>query len=138
MKIPYVVNLNTREAYATSDIMKTSPGEAPRKVVAEDFEWDDDFTPAPLTYFAALTLSRVFHRINPLKHILQKDVDMLMDLYPADIPLKASVPHIKVCMKLLISLKIPMIFSNSTGIQYNRLKDGYKKDTYDVKENSVI
>ncbi|CAB3240904.1 unnamed protein product [Arctia plantaginis] len=95
MKIPYVVNLNTREAYATSDIMKTSPGEAPRKIVAEDFEWDDDFTPAPLTYFAALSLSRAFHKINPLKHILQKDVDMLMDLYPADIPLKASVPHIK-------------------------------------------
>ncbi|CAG9581493.1 unnamed protein product [Danaus chrysippus] len=95
MKIPYVVSLNTREAYSTWQTMKTSPGEAPRKIVAEDFEWDDDFTPAPLTFFAALSLSRVFHRINPLQRILQKDVDMLMDLYLADIPLKYSVPYIK-------------------------------------------
>ncbi|KAJ0182415.1 hypothetical protein K1T71_001784 [Dendrolimus kikuchii] len=95
MKIPYIVSVNTRKAYATSDIMKTSVGEASRKIIAEDFEWDDDFTPAPLTYFAALALSRVFQRINPLHKILQKDVDMLMDLYPADIPLKYSVPFIK-------------------------------------------
>ncbi|XP_028178253.1 dynein regulatory complex subunit 5 [Ostrinia nubilalis] len=95
MKIPYVVSKNTREAYATAPLMKTSVSEVDRKIVAENFEWDDDLTPAPLTYFAALALSRVFHRINPLKRILQKDVDMLMDLYPADIPLKSCVPHIK-------------------------------------------
>ncbi|XP_072941056.1 dynein regulatory complex subunit 5-like [Epargyreus clarus] len=95
MKIPYVVSLNTRAAYATSPFMIASAGEAPRKIVAEDFEWDDNFMPAPLTYFAALALSRIFHRINPLHRILQKDVDMLMDLYPADIPLKYSVPCIK-------------------------------------------
>lgn len=102
MKIPYVVSLNTREAYSTWQTMKSSPGEAPRKIVAEDFEWDDDFTPAPLTFFAALSLSRVFHRINPLRKILQKDVDILMDLYLADIPLKYSVPYIKVRFNTLI------------------------------------
>lgn len=96
MKIPYVVSLNTRHAYSTTNVMKNSVAELERKIVAEDFEWDDDFTPAPLTYFAALALSRVFHRINPLKRVLQKDVDMLMDLYPADIPLKYSVPFIRV------------------------------------------
>lgn len=96
MKIPYVVSLNTRNSYATPAAMKNSITEAERKIVAEDFEWDDDVTPAPLTYFAALSLSRVFHRINPLKRILQKDIDMLMDLYPADIPLSYSVPCIKV------------------------------------------
>ncbi|XP_053615684.1 dynein regulatory complex subunit 5-like [Plodia interpunctella] len=95
MKIPYVVSSNTREAYRTTNVMKNSVAELPRKILAEDFEWDDDLTPAPLTYFAALTLSKVFHRINPLHRILQKDVDMLMDLYPATIPLKYSVPHIK-------------------------------------------
>lgn len=99
MKIPYVVNLNTREAYATSKTMKESVGEAPRKIIAEDFEWDDDITPAPLRYFAALSLSTVFHKINPLKKVLQKDIDLLMDLYPADIPLKSSVPYIKVIEK---------------------------------------
>lgn len=96
MKIPYVISLNTREAYRTAPIMVASTGEAPRKIVAEDFEWDDNLTPAPLTYFAALALSRVFHKINPLQRILQKDINMLMDLYPADIPLKFSVPYIKV------------------------------------------
>ncbi|CAH0727438.1 unnamed protein product, partial [Brenthis ino] len=95
MKIPYVVSPNTREAYRTAPIMVASTGEAPRKIVAEDFEWDDNLTPAPLTYFAALSLSRVFHKINPLQKILQKDINMLMDLYPADIPLKFSVPYIK-------------------------------------------
>ncbi|XP_075976153.1 dynein regulatory complex subunit 5-like isoform X2 [Anticarsia gemmatalis] len=95
MKIPYLVSLNAREAYATSTVMKTSTGEATRKILAEDFEWDDDVTPAPLTYFAALALSRIFHRLNPLKLVLQKDIDMLMDLFPADIPLKYSVPYIK-------------------------------------------
>ncbi|KAM3967527.1 dynein regulatory complex subunit 5 [Aphomia sociella] len=95
MKIPYLVSLSTREAYATSAVMKNSVAEAPRKIVAEDFEWDDEITPAPLTYYAALALSRIFHRINPLRKILQKDVDVLMDLYPADIPLKYSVRYIK-------------------------------------------
>lgn len=100
MKIPYLVSTNTRQAYTTSNIMKASLGETTRKIVSEDFEWDDGFTPAPLTYFAALALSKVFHRINPLHKILQKDVDMLMDLYPADIPLKFSVPYIRVRMVL--------------------------------------
>ncbi|CAG4954578.1 unnamed protein product [Colias eurytheme] len=95
MKIPYVVSLNAREAYTTAPFMKASAGEAGRKIIAEDFEWDDNFSPAPLTYYAALELSRIFHRINPLKKILQKDVDILMDLYPATIPLKYSVIHIK-------------------------------------------
>lgn len=76
--------------------MKESGGEAGRKIVAEDFEWDEGFTPAPLTYYAALALSRSFHLINPLNKILQKDVDMLMDLFPANIPLKCSVPLIRV------------------------------------------
>lgn len=100
MKIPYIVSSNTKKAYATSEVMKTSTGEASRKIFAEDFEWDDNFTPAPLTYFAALALSRIFQRINPIHKILQKDVDMLMDLFPADIPLKYSVPYIKVILFL--------------------------------------
>ncbi|XP_063616546.1 dynein regulatory complex subunit 5 [Cydia splendana] len=95
MKIPYVISTNTREAYMTSKTMKNSVGEGARKVIAEDFEWDDGFTPPPLTYFAALELSRIFHRINPLHSVLQKDVDMLMDLFPANIPLRCSVPLIK-------------------------------------------
>lgn len=96
MKIPYIVSLNSREAYRTSNVMMGCASEAGRRVHAEDFEWDDDFSPAPLTYFAALALSRVFHRINPLHRILQKDVNMLMDLFPADIPLRFSVPLIVV------------------------------------------
>lgn len=96
MKIPYQVPKNTRNAYLTSNIMKASLNEVNRKIIAEDFEWDDNFTPAPLTYFAALVLSRIFHRINPLNKILQKDVDILMDLYPASIPLRNSVPLIRV------------------------------------------
>jgi hypothetical protein len=76
--------------------MKNCLSEISRKTINEDFEWDDDVTPAPLTYFAALALSKIFHRINPLHSILQKDVDILMDLYPVDIPLKYSVPRIKV------------------------------------------
>lgn len=96
MKIPYVVSLNTRNAYATSKIMKESLAEGSRKILAEDFEWDDDLTPAPLTYFAALALSRIFSRINPLNLILQKDRDILMDLYPADTPLRFTVPNIEV------------------------------------------
>ncbi|XP_050666692.1 dynein regulatory complex subunit 5 isoform X2 [Leptidea sinapis] len=95
MKIPYVVSTNTRRAYSTSPFMKSSQPEAERKIVAEDFEWDDNVTPAPLTYFAALELSRNFHRINPLNDILQKDINMLMDLYPANIPLRDCVPSIK-------------------------------------------
>ncbi|XP_023944635.2 uncharacterized protein LOC112050576 [Bicyclus anynana] len=95
MKIPYVVPANTREAYTTSATMKASLGEADRKIVAEDFEWDDNFTPAPLTYLAAIALSKIFHRLNPLRRILQKDRDILMDLYPATIPLKFTVPCIK-------------------------------------------
>lgn len=98
MKIPYVLSLNTRGAYDTSPVMKSCASEAGRKVVAENFEWDDDYTPAPLTYHAALALSKIFHRINPLHIILQKDVDILMDLFPADIPLRFSVPYIKVRM----------------------------------------
>ncbi|RVE48149.1 hypothetical protein evm_007209 [Chilo suppressalis] len=95
MKIPYIVPQNTQQAYVTTNVMKNSLAEANRKIVAENFQWDDDVTPAPLTYFSALALSRAFHKINPLHKILQKDVDMLMDLYPADIPLKCSVPYIK-------------------------------------------
>ncbi|XP_061709075.1 dynein regulatory complex subunit 5 [Cydia pomonella] len=95
MKIPYVISTNTREAYKTSETMKNSLGEATRKVMAEDFEWDDGLTPPPLTYFAALHLSRIFHRINPLHKVLQKDVNMLMDLFPANIPLRCSVPLIR-------------------------------------------
>ncbi|KAG6462328.1 hypothetical protein O3G_MSEX013193 [Manduca sexta] len=95
MKIPYVVSLNCREAYATSAFMQASAGEMSRKIIAEDFEWDNGVTPAPLTFFAALELSKIFHRLNPLHKILQKDVDILMDLFPADIPLKFTVPHIK-------------------------------------------
>lgn len=94
MKFSYKVPINTRVSYTTSTATRNAVSEITRKVIAEDFEWDDGFTPAPLTYFAALSLSRVFHRINPLKRILQKDVDILMDLYPADIPLKYSVPLI--------------------------------------------
>lgn len=94
MKIPYVVSLDSRAAYATSQATKDSASEAARKVVAEDFEWDDQVTPAPLTYFAALSLSRAFHIVNPLPKILHKDVDMLMDLYPDNIPLRYSVPLI--------------------------------------------
>ncbi|CAH4031272.1 dynein regulatory complex subunit 5 [Pieris brassicae] len=95
MKIPYVVSSNTRNAYATAPLLHTSLGESGRKLVPEDFEWDDGFTPAPLTFYAALALSRIFHRINPLHRILQKDIDILMDLYPATIPLKFSVRYIK-------------------------------------------
>ncbi|CAG4978164.1 unnamed protein product [Parnassius apollo] len=95
MKIPYVVSSNTRNAYRTSNFLQTSSGEATRKIIAEDFEWDENVTPAPLSYFAAVTLSRVFDKINPLNNILRKDVDILMDLFPADIPLKFSVPYIK-------------------------------------------
>lgn len=96
MKIPYVVSTNTRNAYATAPLLHASVGETGRKLVPENFEWDDGFTPAPLTFYAALTLSRIFHRINPLRRILQKDIDILMDLYPATIPLKFSVRYIKV------------------------------------------
>lgn len=96
MKIPYVVSQNTKEAYSTSAVMRASAAEADRKIVAEDFEWDEGFTPAPLTYFAAIALSKIFHRINPLQKILQIDRDILMDLYPANIPLKFTVPFIKV------------------------------------------
>lgn len=110
MKIPYIISLNAREAYRTAPIMADSPGEASRKIVAEDFEWDTELTPAPLTYFAALSLSRVFHRINPLQRVLQKDVDMLMDLYPADIPLKFSVPYIKVLIYFNILLNKTMSY----------------------------
>ncbi|XP_034830801.1 dynein regulatory complex subunit 5-like isoform X2 [Maniola hyperantus] len=95
MKVPYVVPVSTRKAYSTSNVMKTSLGEADRQIVAENFEWDDNFTPAPLTYYAAIALSKIFHRINPLQKILQKDRDILMDLYPANIPLKFTVPYIK-------------------------------------------
>lgn len=109
MKIPYVVPTNPRDAYATTNTMKTSLGEAARKIRADDFEWDEDFTPAPLTYFATLQLSRMFERINPLGRILQKDNDMLMDLYPDNIPLKYSVPCIKV-RKLIDVLFIFYIF----------------------------
>lgn len=96
MKIPYLVNMNTLKAYETPPTMSNSVAEIPRKIRAEDFEWDENFTPQPLSYYASLTLSRMFHRLNPLQKILQKDVDLLMDLYPADIPLKYSVPYIKV------------------------------------------
>ncbi|XP_022821515.1 T-complex-associated testis-expressed protein 1-like [Spodoptera litura] len=95
MKVPYLVNMNIYEAYAPLPTMTMSPGEAPRKIRAEDFEWDTDTTPAPLTFYAALELSRMFDKLNPLKKILQKDIDMLMDLYPASIKLKYSVPNIK-------------------------------------------
>lgn len=96
MKIPYVVPLNARKAYATSPVMLNSISEVNRKTVPENFEWDDEFTPAPLTLLAAGALSIIFHRINPLHVILQKDVDILMDLFPSSIPLKFSVPLIKV------------------------------------------
>ncbi|KAJ8736276.1 hypothetical protein PYW08_006932 [Mythimna loreyi] len=95
MKIPYVVNMNTLATYATPAVMSNSAAEAPRKIRAEDFSWDTDLTPQPLTFCAALILSRMFNRLNPLKKILQKDVDMLMDLYPSDIQLKFSVLYIK-------------------------------------------
>lgn len=101
MKIPYLVSLNARETYATSAHMRASAGEASRKVVAEDFEWDDDYTPAPLTFLAAVALSKIFERLNPLHRILQKDVDILMDLYPWTIPLRFSVPAIVVTILLL-------------------------------------
>ncbi|KAJ2948152.1 hypothetical protein O0L34_g9956 [Tuta absoluta] len=94
MKIPYTVSTNTRSVYNCSQLMQNSGMEVNRKLVAENFEWDDDVTPAPLTYCAALALSKNFTKINPLKKILQKDVDILMDLYPADVPLKYSVPQI--------------------------------------------
>ncbi|KAJ8735636.1 hypothetical protein PYW07_007256 [Mythimna separata] len=95
MKIPYVVNKNTLKTYATPEAMSNSVAEANRKIRAEDFKWDTTFTPAPLTFCAALMLSRLFDRLNPLQKILQKDVDMLMDLYPSTIQLKFSVPYIK-------------------------------------------
>ncbi|PZC78419.1 dynein regulatory complex subunit 5 [Helicoverpa armigera] len=95
MKIPYLVNMNTYVAYSTPKTMKNSIAEASRKIVAEDFEWDTGITPAPLTYYAAIVLSKMFDKVNPLEKILQKDIDILMDLYPADIPLKFSVPYIK-------------------------------------------
>lgn len=96
MKIPYVVSKNTRLAYETAPVMRTSIAENDRRCVAEDFTWDDNFTPAPLSYLAAQALSLTFETINPLRVILQKDVDILMDLYPDTIPLKYSVPYIKV------------------------------------------
>lgn len=102
MKVPYVVPVNTRKAYRTSNVMKASLGEADRKIVAENFEWDDNFTPAPLTYYAAIALSKIFHRINPLQKILQKDRDILIDLYPANIPLKFTVPYIKVAFVIVL------------------------------------
>lgn len=96
MKIPYVVPPNAGKAYATSPVMLNSVSEINRKTVPENFEWDDKLTPAPLTFLAARALSIIFHRINPLHVILQKDVDILMDLFPSSIPLKFSVPLIKV------------------------------------------
>lgn len=105
MKIPYVVSQNTRKVYETSEFTRDAGNEVDRQVVAEDFEWDTQLpTPAPLTYFAALELSRIFHRINPLPLILQKDVDVLMDLYPSTIPLPNSVPLIKVSTSLIRSI----------------------------------
>ncbi|KAG7310536.1 hypothetical protein JYU34_003321 [Plutella xylostella] len=95
MKLPYVVSSNTREAYATSSLMKESLGEASRRVRAEDFEWEEAVTPPPLSYLAVVALSQMFERLNPLDSILQKDRDLLMDLYPDSIPLKFSVPLIE-------------------------------------------
>lgn len=101
---PYKVSRNTQAAYATSNVMKNSAGEQPRKTRADDFEWEKNLTPPPLRFFAALTLSRIFHRIDPQDSLLWKDRDMLMDLYPDDIPLKFSVPLIKVLhSRLLLS-----------------------------------
>ncbi|XP_013135351.1 PREDICTED: T-complex-associated testis-expressed protein 1-like isoform X1 [Papilio polytes] len=91
MKIPYVVSTNTRHAYRTAEFMQQSNGEVHRRILAENFEWDDGYTPAPLSLLAAGALSKIFHRINPLHRILRKDRDILMDLFPADIPLKYSV-----------------------------------------------
>lgn len=96
MKIPYVVSTNTRHAYLTAEFMQHSNGEVHRRIVAENFEWDDGYTPAPLSLLAAGALSKIFHRINPLNRILRKDRDILMDLFPADIPLKYSVRLIEV------------------------------------------
>ncbi|KAI5644912.1 T-complex-associated testis-expressed protein 1 [Phthorimaea operculella] len=94
MRVPYTVSTNAQIVYHCSQIMKNSGMEVHRKLVAEDFDWDDNVTPAPLTYCACLVLCKNFVKINPLGRILQKDIDMLMDLYPADIPLKFSVPKI--------------------------------------------
>ncbi|KPJ08694.1 T-complex-associated testis-expressed protein 1 [Papilio machaon] len=95
MKIPYVVSTNSRNAYRTAEFMQQSNGEVQRRIIAENFEWDDGYTPPPLSFVAAIALSKIFHRINPLNRILRKDRDILMDLFPADIPLKYSVRFIE-------------------------------------------
>ncbi|GBP76981.1 Dynein regulatory complex subunit 5 [Eumeta japonica] len=95
MKVPYAVSENSRIAYQCSSAMRDSGGERHRKVHAEELDWDKR-SPASLRYYALLSLSRVLHRINPLDRILKQDIDMIMDLYPVDIPLKFSVPFIQV------------------------------------------
>ena len=91
-------------AYTPPVVMTNSAGEGSRKIRSEDFDWDTTLTPPPLTFCAALVLSRIFTTINPLQRILQKDIDILMDLYPADIPLKYSVTFIKVHIVQLFQL----------------------------------
>lgn len=95
MKIPYIISKNTFKVYSPSTQSLELIGENTRKIVAENFNWDNSQCPS-LKEFCIQSIAEHFKEKQLLHELTCADKVSLLDVLPVDLPLELVIPLVNV------------------------------------------
>ncbi|XP_076252023.1 uncharacterized protein LOC143191121 [Rhynchophorus ferrugineus] len=91
MKIPYIISNNAFNVYLPSSQTLELIGEGTRKIVAENFNWDNSQCPS-LKEFCIQSIAENFKEKHLLNEITCSDKVALLDVLAVDLPLELVIP----------------------------------------------
>lgn len=94
MRVPHVINRNTKYEFDASKETLELLGEEGRKLLSENFEWDAKLCPTLVT-ICVRAICKNFKE-NPLLELPCPDKNHLLEILPTDVPLELVVPLIEV------------------------------------------
>lgn len=94
MRIPYIINKNTKVEYTPSKATVDLVGETGRKIISENFNWDDELCPS-LATLCVQAICKSFKDF-PRLDLPCPDRNYLLEILPTDLPLELTVPLIEV------------------------------------------
>lgn len=98
MRVPHIIDRNTRTEYEPSKDTTELVGESERIIVSENFEWDNKLCPTLVTQ-CVRAICKTFKE-SPLLNLTCPEKNHLLEILPTDLPLEVVVPLIEVRRKL--------------------------------------
>lgn len=95
MRVPYVINNNTRLVYTPSENCHQILGEQGRHVFPEDLTWGDSNFPTLIT-LCVQAISQSFKVRQILEELHCADRDYLLEILSITLPLELTIPLINV------------------------------------------